>query len=162
MDMCGVKSQNMEIVAIGMLGVLVGFIPISVINKVIRHPYLLAFSYLIYVATIAVYDVTYPLEVVGTCLSVAIIYLVGTIDRKPGWIRDEIILLGKYSLFGYIAQISILQILQAGLRHLGLRSAVLAISFSAAFLLLLITVKLTDRARVRAVSMDKLYKAVFN
>jgi hypothetical protein len=161
-DLYGRKSQILEIVAIGMLGILVGFVPIDIVNKAVRHPYFLALFYLIYTVMITRYNVAYPLEVVGTCLSVAIIYLLGTNSFRRDWMSDKLTLLGKFSLFGYIAQIAILQVLQAGLRHVSPRSAALAISFSAAFALLLMAVEVTDLARRRSASVDKLYKAVFN
>jgi len=37
-----------------------------------------------------------------------VIYLVGISGSDSGKIRSEVILLGKYSLFGYISQIAIL------------------------------------------------------
>jgi len=162
LDLRGESNQNVEMVAIGMLGVLAGFSSIAVVNKVVRHPYMLAASYLLYAMAITIWNVPYPLEVVGTFLSITIIYLIGTIDSKATWIRDEIILLGKYSLFGYISQIVVLQILAATLRHLNLRSTAAIISFPAGFALSIIAVEVIHRARMRAVSIDRLYRAVFN
>ncbi|MFZ1975901.1 MAG: hypothetical protein WAU89_23870, partial [Candidatus Acidiferrales bacterium] len=78
-----------------------------------------------------------------------------------GIIKSEVILLGKYSLFGYISQIAILQILAAGLRHVNFGFVVLSVSFVAAFALTIVSVEVVDRARARAASMDRLYKAVF-
>jgi hypothetical protein len=162
LDLSGRSNQNLEVVAIGTLGILAGLSPIAVVNKAVRHPYLLAVLYLLYTTAITVWNVPYPLEVVGTILSVTIIYLVGTIGRKTNWIRDELILLGKYSLFGYISQIVVLQMLGAGLRHLNVRSTASVISFPAALALSVIAVELVHRARSRAASVDRLYRVVFN
>ena len=161
-DFSGMKNQNLEILAIGMLGMLVGFKRIEVINRAIRHPYLLALTYILYTIAISRWNVTYPLEVIGTCLSVTIIYLVGTIEW--GWhsFKETIILLGKYSLFGYISQIAILQILEASLRHVGFEYAKLLTSFIAAFVLTILAVVAIDRARKAATEIDQAYKAVFN
>ena len=90
-----------------------------------------------------------------------VIYLVGISGSDSGIIKSEVILLGKYSLFGYISQIAILQILAASLRHFNLGFAVLSLSFVAAFALTIVSVEVVDRARARAASMDRLYKAVF-
>lgn len=162
LDVYGRKSPNLEIVAIGMLGLLAGFSPISVINRVVRHPYVLVAAYVLYTIAITAWDVPYPLEVVGTCLTVMIIYLVGTVDGTLSWIRDEVNLLGKYSLWGYISQIAILQVLQAIFRHLGLNSPMFVISFAAALTLTVIAVEMVHRGRMRAGTIDKLYRAVFS
>ena len=156
------QSQIIEIVSIGVLGTLAGFLPIGMIKKAARHPCLLAFVYLLYMTAIAIWNVPYPLEVIGTCLSVTIIYLAGFISWKPLRIRKEVMLLGKYSLFGYISQIVILQILHATFLRTNLNSGWLVISFVAAFALSVIAVELIDYARVRVASLDGLYRTVFN
>ena len=161
LDFIGLPSWNLEALTIGMLGVLAGFIPIAKINKFVQHPYLLGAAYLCYIAAITVWNVRFPLLSVGVCLSLMAIYLVGASDREPGRIRAEFILLGKYSLFGYISQIAILQFLSAGLRHVDIGAGRLVISFIAAFALTIMSVEVVDRTRTRAKSMDKLYKAVF-
>jgi len=162
LDVSGRNNPNLDMVAIGALGILAGFSPLAEVNKLARHPYALAVSYLLYTVAIAIWNVPYPLTVVGTVLSVTIIYLVGTIDVKATWIRDEIILLGKYSLFGYISQIVILQSLSVSLRHFNLSGTAALISFPAAFALTVIAVEVVHRARSRATRVDMLYKAVFN
>jgi peptidoglycan/LPS O-acetylase OafA/YrhL len=161
LDLTGAESPNLELVTIGMLGVLLGFRPIASINNFTRHPYALAFAYVGYLTAISLWNVPYALLIVGVSLSVMIIYLTGTVEGKLSRIRSEVILLGKYSLFGYISQIAILQLLYVGLRHFNLDISFMLVSFVAAFALTVISVEVVDRARVRAASMDKLYKAVF-
>lgn len=162
-DLMGAKNEILELVAIGMLGVLAGFVRLTRINRVIQHPYLLAFVYLVYTIAISIADVPYPLEIVGTCLSVTIIYLIGTSTwHKPYWIWGEVLLLGRYSLLGYISQIAVLQILAVILRHFHLGSALLAISCFLAFSLTIVSVEFVDRARVANGSADRLYRAIFS
>lgn len=162
LGLIGARSQNLEFLTIGMLGVLIGFMPIAAINAFVRHPYVLAFAYLCYTIVITLWNVSFPLLIVGVSLSLIIIYLVGASKSKSGRIRSEFILLGKYSLFGYISQIAILQVLSAGFRHVNLSGPViLGISFFAAFSLTVISVEMADRARTRARTMDQLYRAVF-
>ena len=140
---------------------LTGFMPIATINEFVRHPYMLAFAYLCYTIAITIWNVPFPLQMVGVSLSLMVIYLVGISGSESGIIRSEVILLGKYSLFGYISQIAILQILAAGFRHVNFGFAVLGVSFVAAFALTIMSVEVVDRARARTASMDRLYKAVF-
>jgi peptidoglycan/LPS O-acetylase OafA/YrhL len=161
LGLAGAQSYNLEFVTIGMLGLLAGFVPIAAINKFVRHPYALAFAYLCYTIVITVWSISFPVLVVGVSLSVMVIYLVGDSGSESGRIRAEVILLGKYSLFGYISQIAILQILSVGFRRINLGFAALAISFCAAFALTIVSVEVVDRARARMAGVDRVYKVVF-
>ena len=157
----GEQSYNLEFITIGMLGVLAGFMPIVAINDFVRHPYRLAFAYMCYIIVITIWNVPFPLLVVGVLLNLVVIYLVGASGRESGTIKSGVILLGKYSLFGYISQIAILQILSAAFHHTNLGFAALCISFVAAFTLTIACTEVVDRARVRSLSVDRLYKAIF-
>ena len=158
----GVESQNLELVTIGMLGVVIGFTPITTINRFVSHPYLLVLAYALYTVAITEWNVPYPLETIGVCLSVTAIYLVGTVELSGSRVRDTVILLGKYSLFGYISQIAILQAIEVGLGHLNLEASKLVASFVGAIALTVISVEVVDRARVGIPRVDRVYKAVFN
>ena len=161
LGLTGAQSQNLEFITIGMLGVLTGFMPIAAINNLVRHPYMLALAYLCYTIAITIWNVPFPLLIVGVYLSLMVIYLVGNSGNESTRIWREVILLGKYSLFGYISQIAILQILSAGFHHVNPGFAVLGISFLAAFVLTITSVEVVDRARARTASIDRFYKAVF-
>jgi peptidoglycan/LPS O-acetylase OafA/YrhL len=157
----GAESTNLELVTIGMLGVLTGFMPVRVINDFVRHPYVLAIAYMCYTIAITIWSVPFVLLIVGVSLNLLAIYLVGSSGSKSGNIRSKVILLGKYSLFGYISQIAILQILSVFFHRVNLGPAALGISFCAAFALTMVSVEVVDRARARVASVDRLYKAVF-
>jgi peptidoglycan/LPS O-acetylase OafA/YrhL len=157
----GSGSYNLEFVTIGMLGVLTGFMPIETINQFVRHPYMLAGTYLCYTFAITTWNVPFPLLVVGVFLSLMVIYLIGAGGSEVGTTRSEVILLGKYSLFAYISQIAILQILSAGSLHISLGVAGVWMSFFASFALTIVSAEAINRARARAVGVDRLYKAVF-
>lgn len=157
----GVESPYLELITIGMLGVLTGFIPVATINDFVRHTYMLGLAYLCYLVAITIWNVPFALQMVGVPLSLMVIYLVGISGSDSGMTRNTVILLGKYSLFGYISQIAILQLLAAGLRHVKFGFVLLSVSFVAAFALTIISVEVVDRLRTRVVSVDRLYKAVF-
>lgn len=157
----GMESANLELITIGMVGVLTGFMPIAAINDFVRHAYLVGLAYMCYTIAIAIWNVPFALQALGVPLSLTVIYLAGISGRDSNKIRDEIILLGKYSLFGYISQIVILQILAASLRHVNLGFGVLSASFVAAVVLTILSVEAIDRLRARLVSIERVYKAVF-
>lgn len=161
LDLKGFQSPNLEFVTIGLLGVLAGFFPIEKVNHFVNHAYVLAPAYVCYVIAITAWDVPFPVLIAGAFLSVGVIYLVGLRADQPGRFRAHIILLGKYSLLGYIAQIAILRLLSAGLRYVKLPYAVLGFSFVAAFALTVISVEAVDQARAKSRTADRLYSAVF-
>jgi hypothetical protein len=161
LDLAGLKSSNLELLTIGLLGVLLGYIPIEKINRFVRHSYVIVGAYLCYLIAIKTWNVIYALLVVGTCLSVMLIYLVGAKTYELGRARKHVDLLGKYSLLGYIAQIAILQVLYRSLRYVNLGAGTLILSFLAAFALTMISVEVVDRLRARSTVVDKLHKAVF-
>jgi hypothetical protein len=157
----GVESSNLELLTIGVLGVIVGYTPMVRINAFVSHPYSLAAAYVCYIVAITVWNVIYPLQIVGVCLSVMILYLLGGQGDETGKVRSRIILLGKYSLFGYIAQIAILQVLRRGFRYTDLGPAVLVISFLLAFALTVLSVEVVNRARAGSPVVDRFYRLVF-
>jgi len=157
----GAESPNLELITIGMLGLLSGFASIPSINERVRHPYALAFAYVCYTIAITIWNVPFWLQMIGVPLSLAVIYLVGISGNDSGWVRSKTILLGKYSLFGYISQIAILQILAVTCRHTHLGFAVLTLSLITALALTIFSVEVVDRLRITVPTMDRLYKAVF-
>jgi hypothetical protein len=161
LDFKGLASPNLELLTIGLLGVIAGYAPIEQVNAIVRHPYLLGVAYLCYLGAITRWNVIYPLQIVGVYLSLMIIYLVGLSSGQPGRVRNLFVLLGKYSLFGYIAQIAILQFLRAVLSHIDSETAVRAMSFVLAFALTIISVEVVHRARAQSSTLDTVYKAVF-
>ena len=157
----GSGSYNLEFIAIGMLGVLTGFVSIDAINEFITRPVLLALAYLGYVIAITYWNVPFLLLAAGTFLSLSGIFLLGTIIGERGRTGREIVRLGQYSLFGYISQIAILQILSVGFRHVHLTLPVLAFSFIAAFALTVMSVEAVHWARAKAAGVDTLYRLIF-
>lgn len=157
----GVASANLELLAIGLLGVLLGYIPTEKVNSFVNHPYLVAIAYVGYLTAITLWNVVYALQVVGVCLSLMVIYLLANPQNQPGGLRNRVILLGKYSLFGYVAQIAILQVLYRLLGRANPGAEILVTSFFAAFALTIFAVEATDWMRARVTVADKLYKAVF-
>ena len=157
----GVRTPNLELLAIGLLGVVSGFIPIRKIDAWSRHLLVLAIAYLGYLVAATVWDVNYWLQLVGVYLTLMLIYSIGIRSSESGFWTKRVILLGKYSLLGYIAQIAILQLLHRWLGHATLTPTVLILTCVLAFALTMASVELTDSLRERALSVDRVYKAVF-
>jgi hypothetical protein len=156
----GVRSSNLELLAIAMLGMFVGVVPISRLERMLPPPAIAA-AYGLYLTAITVWDVIFPLQVVGVCLSVLVIYRAGVWAGSDGWIPRIVIELGKYSLLGYIAQVVILQLLRWGLRGHELSAPGVLVAFLAALALTVASVELVSYARARSAVVDQLYRGVF-
>jgi peptidoglycan/LPS O-acetylase OafA/YrhL len=161
LSLYGLKSGILELLTIGLVGVSAGYIPIHKINAVLRHPYALVSAYLCYVVAITIYDVPYLLQVVGVCLTLMLIYWLGEISGEANAISRTIVLLGKYSLLGYIVQIAILQLLRRGSRYVTPGLPKLGGSLLCAIGLTVIAIEVTDRARKRVPLVDAMYTSVF-
>lgn len=158
----GKQYGILELLTIGLVGVSVGYIPVQKINAVLEHPLVLLSAYLGYLLIITMWDIAFPLQAIGVCLTLTMIYWLGTISGEAGPIPRSVILLGKYSLLGYIAQIAILQMGRRALRHVDLGPWELCLTLIAASALTMIAIEVTDRARAKIRIVDALYSAVFN
>ena len=157
----GIKNAYLELLSLGLLGVSIGYIPIERTKGIVRHPYALALAYACYLCAITLWNELFLLQIVGVCLSLSIIYVLGTRNDGPERVRRAVILLGQYSLLGYIAQIVILQVLRRGLQHVSLSRVSAGIVLIAGMVLTLISVAAVDHARLRAGVVNRLYLAVF-
>jgi hypothetical protein len=157
----GMRSYMLEFVTLGMLGVLTGFAPMAGINRLSRHVYGLIFAYAGYVIGITLWDVRFPLLVLGVPLSLLLIYLLGVTYSDSGALAAKVNLLGKYSLFAYISQIALLQFLAVTFRRFDLGVTGLLVSFCLAFVLTLASVEAVDQGRRRFRPVDSAYKVIF-
>lgn len=162
LNLYGFPSQNLSLIAIGLFGMMFGFYPIKKVNNWVDHPYAVVWANISYIFAISIWGISDLLQVLGVCLSVSLIYLIGIKSADWGGIRGPIILLGKNSLFGYIAQIGILQLLHRGLPYLKLNDWILwLVSFLGAFVLTIILVRFVQDVRSKSSRVDWLYRAVF-
>jgi peptidoglycan/LPS O-acetylase OafA/YrhL len=161
LDLHGIQSANLELVTIGLLGVVLGYASGDKIKQLLSRRWLIVFGYCIYLVAITIWDVSLYVQMVGACLTTALIYVVGVQTCRLGRLPGHLVLLGRYSLFGYISQIAILQLLHAGLGHINLGYVALGASLFAAFALTMISVEAIDRGRAISKTIDGAYRAVF-
>jgi peptidoglycan/LPS O-acetylase OafA/YrhL len=161
LDLHGMHSTNLELLTIGLLGVIFGYASGAQIQKSVGHPYAVGLAYCAYLGAITIWVVSFPLQTVGVFLTVMVIYMIGAKSGEPGRLRRHILVLGNYSLFGYISQIAILQILHRGLSHFNLGVGVPGVSLVAGFALTMISVEVVDRTRPKSATLDRFYRVVF-
>jgi len=151
----------LDLLMVGVLGVVVGFAGRDQLALVVSHPYILTAVYCLFLAAITIWGVPLPLEIASVILTTALLYTAGSRLATAGTARRRVILLGKYSLLGYIAQIAILQ----GLRSISwLSQHGVGASLAALLLSVLLTVAIVeavDIARQRSKIANDLYRLVF-
>ncbi len=161
LDLHGIQSANLELVTIGLLGVVLGYVSGDELQKLVSRPWVILVAYCVYLVAITIWTVSLYVQMVGACLTTALLYIVGIQNGRLGRLRGHIVLLGRYSLFGYISQIAILQLLSVSLRHVNLGPITLTASFVAAFVLTMISVEAIDGGRAVSKTIDGAYKVVF-
>ena len=161
-EVAHVNAGYVQTMSIGMLGVSIGHISINQIDRLLIYSKLLFATYVSYLFAIWMWDDSYVLQVVGVCVTLLVIYWCGTqiVERYD---RGSIpILLGQYSLFSYIIQIVILQILRSSLRTVAGSLEVSLIAFLACIVCTIVSVKALDSWRRRSSPINSVYKAVFS
>ncbi|MEO5925026.1 MAG: hypothetical protein ABIR70_14490 [Bryobacteraceae bacterium] len=157
----GTENANLEMLAIGLLGVAIGCIPLATITGVVMRPLLIVPAYLLYTVAIAVWDTLYPLQIVGVLLNLTILYFLADRSDDSSRVSRCLLLLGKYSLFGYLVQLAILQVLARAFRLIPESSVALGLTFISAPVLTVLAVVVLDRMRSRAPFVNTVYTAVF-
>jgi uncharacterized membrane protein len=161
LDLIGFNSANLEFVTIGLIGLILGYTPIQKINAFVRYPYLVAAAYVCYTIAITFREPNYPLQIAGVCLTLMLVYQLGTITAETSGVGKLIVLVGKYSLFAYIAQVTILRLLRSALGYTDLSVGLLVLSFVVALALTILAVVVVDRARSISAMVDRVYREVF-
>lgn len=157
----GTESANLDLLMSGILGVVFGYAKKAQVVAVTKHTYSLCGIYLIYLITITFWNVTLPIQIIGVVFTTALIYKAGQSTKGSDTFRERAILLGKYSLFGYIAQIAILQALRKWLWFPEYGVMGLTISFVLGFALTFYVVDILDWARLKSAKVNHLYAIVF-
>jgi peptidoglycan/LPS O-acetylase OafA/YrhL len=157
----GWANGHLEMLAIALLGLAAGAGRIARVEALARAPRLLLAGYGAYLAGITVWNVVFPLQVVGVCLSVLLIYAAALAWTGTDRLRRWIVTLGEYSLFAYVAQIAALQILRRGLRTIEPTTAALLGTFVAGMVVTIAVVELVAALRGRSATADRMYRAVF-
>jgi peptidoglycan/LPS O-acetylase OafA/YrhL len=156
----GIKSLNVDLFSVGLIGIALGYLPIDIINKLLLYPVAVIVLYCTYVVAITEWNIRYPLQIAGVMISLAALYLLGTSAGSTGKLQRTLILVGQYSLWGYIAQIAILQVLRRALAPYQ-SPAMLMLVFVGATAMTILSVIVVNRARAGSQVVDGLYRAIF-
>lgn len=160
-DLCGFVVANLELIGMGILGVLLGTTSMDRIRSMERNRMGFLLSYVIYVIAVWFLDATYPLQIIGVCLNLLLFHYVGTKCEGENGPFLRVVRLGCYSLFSYIVQIVILQGLRLVLRPLEHDGLAAIIALITVLILTEIAVAAVDRTRRKFQPVDRLYRFAF-
>jgi fucose 4-O-acetylase-like acetyltransferase len=159
LEATGRTNAFVELISIGLLGIIVGEIPMQRIESGIRRLPLVTGIYVAYLYSITIWKEVYALQLVGVAVTLAIIYLIGCAVKNR--FAEYAVLMGKYSLLGYIAQIAILQTLHTMLRSVSANVGEAVLSLGLGIVLTCGIVTSVDWLRGRVPLLNRSYAAVF-
>ena len=152
---------NFEMLSMGLLGLVVGFVSLRQIERVTGHVVVLALVYLAYVAAISRWYPTYAINIIGIGLTLLLLYGLGASLGTRSFLPRRVVVLGRYSLLAYIVQIAVLQTLFRGLRYLAFGGDNLAVGLIATSVLTVAIIELVEYLRARWSPLDRAYRALF-
>jgi hypothetical protein len=161
LERSGHGSFNLGLFVIGLLGMVWGLVSMERINRWAGQVVLVSAAYAAYLLTITFWRENDLIQCCGVCLTLLLIYSIGFKWGADCNLQKLIIMLGKYSLVGYIAQIAVLQVIHRVLQRAHLHSGQFAIALAAASIFTILTVWVLDWSRARSKMTDRLYRAAF-
>jgi hypothetical protein len=160
LDWKGSVGYHLGMISAGIIGTAFGFMPLKRIAGYARKSFIVISAYCAYRACSYFIGEPYAVQMTGVVSTLLLFYGVA-LKLKPGThILKETVLLGRYSLFGYITQLGIIQVT---VRLSGPIETPLAIVTLASFVLIATwaATVFVDRLRARAPLVDVTYKAAF-
>jgi hypothetical protein len=137
-----------------------GAIPLSVLERFARRWELLLPAYCAYRLCSYFFGEPYPIQFVGTVLSLSILFGLALVLSQAGLAYRQCVLLGRYSLFGYIFQLLVLQVLRGVLPSTDPTASVL-IMIPLSLVLTWAGTVLVEKLRRTVPAFDATYKLVF-
>jgi len=161
LEMNAESFKNLNLLGIGIIGMALGLIPIQKIDRLATN-WMVMLSVMVtyfFVSLFAAY--TYPGQTVAGASAVLVLYFCALRLDLSGRHGRELVLLGKYSLLGYLAQIAVLQaIVKISGGKPGHVGGVIALALLATLVTFLI-VRIVHASRKRSHLSDLIYRTVF-
>lgn len=152
---------NLEMVSMGVLGMLAGLIPIQQIAGVTKWLLTLLFANIGYAVIAGIRYPSYLVNILGVCLALLALFALGRKARPTALGYRWLTLLGRYSLVGYIGQIVVLQALYRLARHSGVGTPSFLSALIVAATITTLIVLALDRGRTKFRAADVTYRTLF-
>lgn len=154
--------RNLRYLSIGMIGILTGNYICDIRSIINNNRVKIIIFFIIYNTFISFYYPPYALYACGVIANLSIIYLISI--NSNNFLKKEIILLGCYSLVGYIIQIALLQIIYRITKNIYIShqtySTIFAILMT--IVMMLLAIKIVNYSRMKSNFINRMYKFVFS
>jgi len=157
----GYKIPMVELLSLGLLGLIVGTALANRIQNLSSWWWFLMIAYPIHIVAITNFGAIYALQLIATCVNLWLLYLIAIKLRPTSSICRMMSLLGQYTLLGYVSQIALLQIIHLAFKKVNLGSIEIYVALFAGLASTIIVIKLTDILRHYSKAADKIYRLVF-
>ncbi|HVX56576.1 MAG TPA: acyltransferase family protein [Candidatus Saccharimonadales bacterium] len=157
----GRPLYNLEMLSMGLLGMLAGLVPQRDIAGRAQWLVILLAANVVYAVLAGLRYPTYVVNILGVLLAVLALFAIGRNAPSTTLGYRWLTLLGRYSLIGYIAQIAVLQVLYRLARYLvvdphNFTLALIVTAISTTLIVLVI-----DRSRTKFAKADATYRVLF-
>lgn len=150
-----------ELLSSGLLGLMVGSALANRLKNLSNWWWFLMIAYPMHIALITKFGATNCLQLIATFLNLWLLYLIAIKLSPTGSICRLMSLLGQYTLFGYVGQIALLQLIYFASRKVNLGSGEIYVALFAGLASTIIAIVFIDILRRHSNVSDKLYRLVF-
>jgi hypothetical protein len=157
----GYESKNLELLSVGVIGMSLGAIPMAAIHRLGARWSVVVGLYIAYRLCAAIFGEQYVVQTLASVATILVLYCIAAHLRPDSLSFAGLVLLGQYSLLGYLVQIAALQLAVrlAGGKFQGTLALPLWIAAIAG--LTLGSVLAVRLARKKNAALDRLYRLVF-
>jgi len=161
LEMNGRFSNNLSLLSAGIIGMAFGLVRMESIDRVAMKWIPVLLLYLLYRLCSQIFGERYPVQMLGAAVSVFVLYACALHLNCASWFEQQIIILGKYSLLGYLAQIAVLQGLVKLTRGKPEHVMGVVVLSLLAMVLTFLIIRSVHAFRRRSRPGDMVYKAIF-
>jgi hypothetical protein len=161
LGVAGLEYGTVNLLTTGLLGIALGRFSTKEADLLLSRKFLFATVYLAYSASLAFFGAAYLLQATGVLLNLVLINAVALRTSMEAPAGRTMLLLGKYSLFAYIAQIAVLQAARRFANPINAGSFELAMLLIIPLTITVASVLILDRLRERTRVVDGLYRLAF-
>jgi len=159
-EICGTINANLALLSFGFVGLSCGLVGVGAVDGLARHFMASVAGFAVYIVAMTFYGPIYSIQIMGVCLSVIVLYGLGK-KMSHGRAQALIVLVGKYSLVGYVGQIGILQLLFFWLKGAGRGVFIAGIALVSTVCLTIVLIAILDMANRRSKVVKGVYQLAF-
>jgi hypothetical protein len=145
----------------GILGAALGLIPQATVERFCRKTWLVVAIYLVTLCGVVVLGLPFSIFALNVVTTLLLLYSLGLLLPLDKWYLAQILLLGRYSLFMYLAQIVILFLLRFVFYYYLPEAANALCGFIGVCMAQVVVCWIMERIRARSRIVDRAYVALF-